>query len=78
LALVRDGDRIRVDGDARRLELLVDAQELARRRAAWVAPAGRHRAGLLSKYAQTVGQANTGAVTHAGGAQWPDSRRSGA
>jgi dihydroxy-acid dehydratase len=78
LALVRDGDRIRVDGDARRLELLVDAAELVRRRAAWVAPAGRHRAGLLAKYAQTVGQANTGAVTHAGGAQWPESRRSDA
>ena len=77
LALVRDGDRIRVDGDARRLELLVDEAELALRRAAWAAPAGRHRAGLLSKYAQTVGQANTGAVTHAGAAQWPQAQRRG-
>ncbi|AZG10779.1 dihydroxy-acid dehydratase [Pigmentiphaga sp. H8] len=72
LALVRDGDRIRVDGDARTLELLVDDAELARRRAAWQPPAPNHKAGLLSKYAKTVGQADTGAVTHDGGAQWPE------
>jgi dihydroxy-acid dehydratase len=75
LGLVRDGDRIRIDGDARTLELLVDANELAQRQAAWQAPAPRHRAGLLSKYAKTVGQADTGAVTHEGGAQWPEGRR---
>ncbi|WP_207481249.1 dihydroxy-acid dehydratase [Arenibaculum pallidiluteum] len=74
LALVRDGDRIRVDGAARRLDLLVDAAELARRRAGWVAPPPRHRAGLLSKYMQTVSQADIGAVTHAGGAVWPADR----
>ncbi len=30
-----------------------------------------HRAGLLAKYARQVGQANRGAVTHEGGADWP-------
>ena len=49
----------------------VDDAELARRRERWSAPAGRHRAGLLSKYAITVGQADKGAVTHPGGAEWP-------
>jgi dihydroxy-acid dehydratase len=71
LALVRDGDPIRVDVDARRLELLLDEAELARRRAQWTAPQPRHRAGLLAKYAQQVGQADRGAVTHAGAAEWP-------
>jgi dihydroxy-acid dehydratase len=71
LALVRDGDPIRIDVDARRLELLLDEAELARRRAQWTAPQPRHRAGLLAKYAQQVGQADRGAVTHAGAAEWP-------
>jgi len=74
LALVRDGDRIRIDADARRIDVLLDENELARRRAAWVAPPPRHSAGLLAKYAQLVGQADTGAVTHAGGVVWPEDR----
>ena len=40
-----------------------------RRLAVPLAP--RHKAGLLAKYAAQVGQANKGAVTHAGGADWP-------
>ena len=71
LALVNDGDRIRIDADAKRIDVLVDDAELARRRAAWVAPPPRHKAGLLAKYAQSVGQADLGAVTHAGGVVWP-------
>ena len=73
LALLKDGDRIRIDADAKRIDVLIDDAELARRRAAWVAPEPRHRAGLLAKYAQSVGQADLGAVTHAGGVVWPDS-----
>ena len=53
--------------------MLVDENELARRRAAWEPPAPRHPAGLLAKYAQQVGQADLGAVTHRGGVEWPDS-----
>ena len=71
LALVQDGDRIRIDADGKRIDVLIDDAELARRRAAWVAPEPRHKAGLLAKYAQSVGQADLGAVTHAGGAEWP-------
>lgn len=70
LALVRDGDRIRIDGAARRLDLLVDSAELAARRDAWVPKPPRHKAGLLAKYARLVGGAEEGAVTHAGGAIW--------
>jgi dihydroxy-acid dehydratase len=71
LSLVRDGDRIRIDAPARRMDLLIDEAEFAARKAAWVQRPPRHRAGALAKYAKLVGQAPGGAVTHAGGAEWP-------
>jgi dihydroxy-acid dehydratase len=71
LSLVRDGDRIRIDAPARRIDLLIDDVEFAARKAAWVQRPPRHRAGALSKYARLVGQAPGGAVTHAGAAEWP-------
>src|SRR3954471_18557763 len=72
LALLKDGDRVRADADAKRLDVLLDDAELSRRRSAWIAPKPRHTAGLLAKYAQCVGQADAGAVTHAGGVVWPE------
>jgi len=71
LAMVRNGDRIRIDARARRMDLLVDEGEVARRREAWKPPLPRHRAGALAKYARLVGQAPGGAVTHQGAAEWP-------
>ncbi|MEN3289618.1 MAG: dihydroxy-acid dehydratase [Bradyrhizobium sp.] len=71
LALVRDGDRIRIDAKARRLDVLLDDKELAARRTAWSPRPPRHRAGALAKYAKLVGQAPLGAVTHEGPAEWP-------
>ncbi|WP_342363415.1 dihydroxy-acid dehydratase [Terrarubrum flagellatum] len=71
LALVRDGDRIRIDAPQRRMDLLISEEEFARRRAEWTQAPPRHRAGLLAKYARTVGQAPGGAVTHPGAAEWP-------
>jgi dihydroxy-acid dehydratase len=71
LGLVRDGDRIRIDVTARRIDLLIDDAKLSARRAQWQARPPRHRAGLLAKYARLVGQADEGAVTHDGGAEWP-------
>jgi dihydroxy-acid dehydratase len=62
IALVRDGDRIRLDAAARTLDLLVDETELAARRAAWSAPAPKHERGVLAKYARLVGSARFGAV----------------
>jgi dihydroxy-acid dehydratase len=72
LALVRSGDRIRIDARAGRMDLLVGEAELSARRAAWAPPPSRHRAGLLAKYARLVGQAPGGAVTHDGPAEWPE------
>jgi len=71
LALVENGDRIRIDAAARRMDLLVDDRELAARRKAWKPRPPRHRAGALAKYAKLVGQAPGGAVTHDGAAEWP-------
>jgi len=71
LALVRDGDRIRIDAKARRLDLLLDESELTARRETWSPRPPRHRAGALAKYAKLVGQAPHGAVTHEGPAEWP-------
>jgi dihydroxy-acid dehydratase len=72
LAFVKNGDRIRIDGGARTIDVLIDDAELARRKAEWVSPPPRHAAGLLAKYAALVGQADKGAVTHAGKAEWPE------
>jgi dihydroxy-acid dehydratase len=70
LALLRDGDTIRIDAAAHRMDAAVDMAELALRRSHWTSRPVRHRAGALAKYATLVGQANLGAVTHAGAAQW--------
>ena len=61
IALLRDGDRIVIDGDARSLS--TDAG-LEARRAGWKAPPPRVTRGALAKYARLVGSASTGAVTH--------------
>jgi len=62
IALVQDGDRIRLDVVARTLELLVDDDVLAKRKAGWVAPPPRYRTGVLAKYAKLVGSADKGAI----------------
>ena len=71
IALVRDGDIIRIDGHARTLEWRVEDAEVARRRAAYVPRRRERLAGVLEKYAQLVGPAHLGAVTHSGALEWP-------
>lgn len=63
LALVREGDSITIDAERRVLEIGVAADELARRKAAWKAPAPRYTRGVLAKYARQVSSASLGAVT---------------
>jgi dihydroxy-acid dehydratase len=67
IALVREGDMISIDAVAGRLDLEVGEEELAQRRASWKAPANAYQSGVLRKYAEQVGPAHKGAVTHAGG-----------
>ena len=63
IALVKDGDRIEIDAANRRIDLLVEEAELARRRESWKAPAARYETGALAKYARLVSSASEGAVT---------------
>ncbi len=67
IALVRDGDIISIDAEAGTLDLKVSEDELARRRETWTLPDNPYKSGALRKYAEQVGPARYGAVTHAGG-----------
>ncbi len=60
LALVQDGDMIELDLAGRRLNLLVDEAELARRQALWRAPAPKHRRGYPRLYVEHVLQPDEG------------------
>jgi len=67
IALIEDGDSILIDAEKGIIELEVDAAELERRRKAWTPRQTDYQSGALWKYAQTVGAAREGAVTHPGG-----------
>jgi dihydroxy-acid dehydratase len=64
LALVRDGDRIRIDAAAGTLDVLVAKSEFSKRKAKL--PKRAPLSGVLEKYAALVGPAHLGAVTHSG------------
>ena len=66
IALVEDGDAISIDAEAGTIDLLVDADVLAARRAAWLPRTNAYQSGALYRYAQTVGPAYLGALTHPG------------
>ena len=66
IGLVQDGDIIFIDADAGVLDLEVDPAELERRRQAWKPRVTDYGSGALWKYAQIVGPAHQGAVTHPG------------
>jgi dihydroxy-acid dehydratase len=63
IGLVREGDSIAIDAEKRILELNVAADELQRRRAAWMPPRPRYTSGVLAKYARLVSSSSLGAVT---------------
>ncbi|HEY4042117.1 MAG TPA: dihydroxy-acid dehydratase [Rhodopila sp.] len=68
LALVRNGDRIVIDAEKGTIDLAVPDAELAARKAAWTPRRTNYNAGAIWKYAQLVGPAHLGAVTHPGAA----------
>jgi dihydroxy-acid dehydratase len=63
IALVQDGDRITIDAVNNVLQLHVSDDELATRRATWVAPASPFTQGMLRKYIKNVSSASEGCVT---------------
>jgi len=66
IGLLRDGDIVAIDAEKGTLDVELSADELERRRAAWKPPATIYTSGALYKYAQLVGPAVKGAVTHPG------------
>ena len=60
LAFVRNGDRIRLSVEHRRIELCVDEAELARRRKEWTPPVRMPKRGYANLYMQHVLQAEDG------------------
>ena len=63
IALIQEGDSVTIDAHKLLIQLNVDDAEIARRRAAWKAPAPRYTRGLLAKYMRQVSTASKGAVT---------------
>ncbi len=68
IALLRNGDRIRLDAAAGTIDVLLSDAELAERRTAWTPRRTDYNSGAIWKFAQTVGPAHLGAVTNPGGA----------
>src|SRR3954447_17788765 len=63
IAFVQEGDKIVIDIKQRRIDLLVNDGELARRRNEWKLPPPRYTKGVLAKYAKLVTGADRGAIT---------------
>jgi dihydroxyacid dehydratase/phosphogluconate dehydratase len=66
--MLQDGDIIEIDAEAGTLNVKLSDAELAERKTKWQPRATNHTSGALWKYAQQVGPAVDGAVTHPGGA----------
>ena len=66
IALIRDGDVLRIDAEAGTVDVDLSAAELDERRKAWTPRQTDYRSGAIWRYAQTVGTAAKGAVTHPG------------
>ena len=68
IGLLRNGDIIAINAEKGTIDVELTEEELAARRAEWKPKASYYTSGTLWKYAQTVGSAENGAVTHPGGA----------
>lgn len=68
IALVENGDMIEIDAETGRIDLLVEASVLEARKKAWTPRQNDYGSGALWRYAQNVGPAYQGAVTHPGAA----------
>ncbi|MGB9976877.1 dihydroxy-acid dehydratase [Thermovenabulum sp.] len=62
IALIKDGDKIRIDIKGRRLDVLLTQEELKERKKSWVCPPPKVKEGYLARYSRMVTSASTGAV----------------
>jgi dihydroxy-acid dehydratase len=69
IGLLKDGDVISIDAVKGTIEVALSDAELAARAETWKARTTDYQSGAIWKYAQTVGPARDGAVTHPGGAK---------
>ena len=67
IALINDGDTIEIDAEKGTIDVVLSEDQLASRRAAWTPRETDYTSGTIWKYAQLVGPAREGAVTHPGG-----------
>jgi dihydroxy-acid dehydratase len=63
IAIVRDGDLVEFDIEARRLDLLLSDEEIQKRLAQWKPPPPNYTSGVMAKYARLVSSAAQGAIT---------------
>jgi dihydroxy-acid dehydratase len=63
IAALRDGDKVTIDVDARRIDVELTDEQIAQRVAEYKSPEPEYRAGVMAKYAASVGSASEGAVT---------------
>ncbi|WP_452221424.1 dihydroxy-acid dehydratase [Lacinutrix salivirga] len=65
IALIKTGDTIKISAENNSINVLISDEELAERKSKWIAPALKHKKGILYKYAKTVASASKGCVTDA-------------
>jgi len=63
IGILKTGDKIRISAEDNSINVLLSDEEIAARKAQWVAPALKHTKGILYKYAKTVASASKGCVT---------------
>lgn len=63
IGILKTGDMIRISAEDNSINVLLSEEELAARKAAWIAPPLKHTKGILYKYANTVATASEGCVT---------------
>jgi len=63
IALIEDGDMIRIDASINQISVDLSDEEIAKRKAKWEQPAPKHKKGILYKYAKMVSSASEGCVT---------------
>ena len=64
IALIKDGDKINIDIENRKLEILVSEKELEARKSSWKVMPPKVQKGYLAKYARTVSSASLGAISN--------------